>query len=119
MYFFCALLWVQAAVAAQSAAKSLNDLQNDVNDSESSKEDEPAEESSPKADKEESDDSEDVNVKLRKSALDKLEKASEDSIFSQACLFYFHYILYIIHSKDEEFLQIYIGVVLRTGILLI
>ncbi|KAJ7967402.1 BAT2 domain protein [Quillaja saponaria] len=67
-----------AAVVAQTAAKSIADMQNTSEDSESSKEeDEEAEESATEKE------SEDVNQKIRKSALDKLEKASEDSIFGQ------------------------------------
>lgn len=70
-------LWKQATAVAQTAANSITDIQI-AEDSESSKEEEGAEESA--TDKE----SEDENDKLRKSALDKLEKASEDSIFGQA-----------------------------------
>ncbi|PON56990.1 hypothetical protein PanWU01x14_177200 [Parasponia andersonii] len=72
-----------AAVAAQTAAKSLAEMQNAGEESESSKEEEGAEES---AGERESEESEDERARIRKSALDKLEKASEDSIFSQASL---------------------------------
>ncbi|KAF4366873.1 hypothetical protein F8388_013938 [Cannabis sativa] len=72
-----------AAAAAQTAAKSLAEMQDAGEESESSKEEEGAEESEAKG---ESEESEDESAKIRKSALDKLEKASEDSIFSQASL---------------------------------
>lgn len=63
-----------AAVAAQSAAKSIADLQNTAEDSESSKEEEESTiEEKPG----------DENDKLRKSALDKLEKASEENFLGQ------------------------------------
>ena len=58
-------------------------MQDAVEESESSKEDEGAQESSAERENEES---EDENAKIRKSALDKLEKAGEDSIFSQASI---------------------------------
>lgn len=67
---------IQAAAAAEIAAKSLADM-SVAEDSESSKEEEVAEE--PATEK----GSEDETDKLRVSALDKLEKASEDSIFGQ------------------------------------
>ncbi|XP_060963990.1 uncharacterized protein LOC133033295 [Cannabis sativa] len=63
-----------AAAAAQTAAKSLAEMQDAGEESESSKEEEGAEESEAKGE----------SAKIRKSALDKLEKASEDSIFSQS-----------------------------------
>lgn len=66
---------MQAAVVAKTAAKSFVEIQNTVEDSES-----------PKAEKvEESfiEENEDDD-KLRKSTLDKLEKASEDSLLGQA-----------------------------------
>ncbi|GMN37521.1 hypothetical protein TIFTF001_006881 [Ficus carica] len=73
-----------AAAAAQTAAKSIADLQNTAEESEeSSKEDEAAEESAAESEKE-NEESEEESSRLRKSALDKLEKAGEDSIFSQA-----------------------------------
>ncbi|XP_015874300.2 uncharacterized protein LOC107411270 [Ziziphus jujuba] len=65
-----------ATAAAQTAAKSIADIQN-AEDSESSKEEEGIEESATEKE------SEDENDKLRKSALDRLEKASGDSIFGQ------------------------------------
>lgn len=68
---------MQAAAAAQTAAKSIVDLKNEDGDAESSKE----KEAEGSADENES---EDENDKRRKSALDKLEKASEDSVFGQA-----------------------------------
>ncbi|XP_061376317.1 uncharacterized protein LOC133318343 [Gastrolobium bilobum] len=64
-----------AAAVAQTASKSIAELQNSAEDSEPSKEDEGAE-----ADKESEDEEDD---KLRTSALDKLEKASEESLLSQ------------------------------------
>ncbi|XVF67648.1 hypothetical protein PTKIN_Ptkin10aG0138200 [Pterospermum kingtungense] len=66
--------WIQASVVAEKAAKSIADIQLAEN-SESTEEE--AEESP--TDKE----SEDENEKLRKSALDRLEKASEDSFVGQ------------------------------------
>lgn len=68
---------MQAAVVAQTASKSIADLQNTAEDSDSLKDEEGAEGS---ANEKESDDE---NEKLRKSALNKLEKASEDSMLSQ------------------------------------
>ncbi|KAL2347855.1 hypothetical protein Fmac_001855 [Flemingia macrophylla] len=69
-----------AAVVAQTASKSIAELQNVDEDSESSKEDEGAGGSAAVKAGEESDDEDD---KRRRSALDKLEKASEDSLLSQ------------------------------------
>lgn len=66
-------LWTQAT----AAAKNIADAEN-AEDSESSKEGEGAEE--PAAEKEGADEGD----KLRKAALEKLEKAGEDSIFGQA-----------------------------------
>lgn len=68
---------LQAAAVAQTAAKSIADLENEDEHVESSKEKE-VEDSAAESE------SEDENDKLRKSALDKLEKASEDSVFGQA-----------------------------------
>ncbi|XP_022931612.1 uncharacterized protein LOC111437779 [Cucurbita moschata] len=65
-----------AAAVAQTAAKSIADLENEDEHVESSKEKE-VEDSAAESE------SEDENDKLRKSALDKLEKASEDSVFGQ------------------------------------
>ncbi|KAG6572001.1 hypothetical protein SDJN03_28729, partial [Cucurbita argyrosperma subsp. sororia] len=65
-----------AASVAQTAAKSIVDLKNEDEDVEPSKEKE-VEDSASESE------SEDENDKLRKSALDKLEKASEDSVFGQ------------------------------------
>ncbi|XP_038888847.1 uncharacterized protein LOC120078631 [Benincasa hispida] len=65
-----------AAAAAQTAAKSIVDLNNEDEHVEPSKEKE-VEDSAAESE------SEDENDKLRKSALDKLEKASEDSVFGQ------------------------------------
>lgn len=67
---------MQAAAVAETASKSFAELQ--AEDSESAKEDEGAEGSA-----KESDDEDD---QLRKSALDKLENASEDSLLSQASI---------------------------------
>ncbi|XP_062092309.1 uncharacterized protein LOC133798123 [Humulus lupulus] len=70
-----------AAVAAQTAAKSLAEMQDAGEESEFFKEEEGTEDSAAKG---ESKESEDESAAIRKSALDKLEKASEDSIFSQS-----------------------------------
>ncbi|XP_024021238.1 uncharacterized protein LOC21409644 isoform X1 [Morus notabilis] len=67
---------------AAVAAKGIADLQNAEEESESSREGEGTEESAAEPEKE-NEESEDESLKLRKSALDRLEKASEDSIFSQ------------------------------------
>ena len=75
---FTSAIEIQAAAVAQTASKSISELQNAADDSESSKDEEGDE--GPPTGKE----SEDENDKLRKSALDKLEKASEDSMLSQA-----------------------------------
>lgn len=67
---------MQAVEAAKTAAKSFADVQNALEDSESLKEDERevlVEE-----------ESEDENDKKRKAALEKLEKASEESLLGQA-----------------------------------
>ncbi|XP_012072473.1 uncharacterized protein LOC105634248 isoform X2 [Jatropha curcas] len=66
-----------AAEAAEKAAKSIADMQIVAEDSESSKAEEEREESD--SDKE----TDDETKKLRKSTLDKLEKASEDSLLGQ------------------------------------
>lgn len=66
-----------AAVVAQTASKSIAELQNGDEDSESSKEDEGS------AAVKSGEESDDEDEKRRKSALDKLEKASEDSLLSQ------------------------------------
>lgn len=63
-----------AAVVAETASKSIAELQHEPEDLESSKEDEGT-----AAEKE----SDDETSKLRRSALDRLEKASEDSLLSQ------------------------------------
>ncbi|XP_057996360.1 uncharacterized protein LOC110637459 isoform X2 [Hevea brasiliensis] len=68
-----------AAVVAEKAAKSIADMQNVGEDSESSRGEEEREES--ESDKET--EAEDETDKLRKSALDKLEKASDDSFLGQ------------------------------------
>jgi len=70
----------QAASVAETASKSIAELQIAAEDSESSKEDVVDEEA-----EKESDDESDA-APLRKSALDKLEKASEDSLLSQASI---------------------------------
>lgn len=66
----------QAVEAAKTAAKSLADVQNALEDTESLKED----------DREVlvEEESEDENDKKRKAALEKLEKAGEDSLLGQA-----------------------------------
>ncbi|KAK4562956.1 hypothetical protein RGQ29_005438 [Quercus rubra] len=66
-----------AAAVAQTAAKSISDMQIADEDTESSKDEEEAEDS---ANEKESEDDKD---KIRKAALDKLEKASDESIFGQ------------------------------------
>jgi hypothetical protein len=78
---------MQAASVAETASKSIADLQITAEeDSEKSKED-VGDEGSAK----ESDDESDT-APLRKSALDRLEKASEDSLLSQASIDgYFYY----------------------------
>ena len=67
---------MQASAVAEKAAKSIADIQL-AEDSESSKEKEAEESPTEK-------ESEDENDKLRESALDKLEKASDDSFLGQA-----------------------------------
>lgn len=69
--------FMQAVEAAKTAAKSISDVQNAVEESESSKE----HETEASVDEVEG---EDENDKRRKEALDKLEKASEDSFLGQA-----------------------------------
>ncbi|RXH88155.1 hypothetical protein DVH24_042226 [Malus domestica] len=71
-----------AAAAAQTAAKSLADMQAAEDSEESSKEEEGDTEKETQDDTE----SQDEHEKQRKAALDKLEKASEDSLFGQASL---------------------------------
>ncbi|KAL5858063.1 hypothetical protein ACOSQ3_005521 [Xanthoceras sorbifolium] len=66
-----------ASVVAEQAAKSISDMQNMPEDSDSSKKEEEADETG--TDKE----SEDEDEKRRKDALDKLEKASEESLLGQ------------------------------------
>lgn len=73
------MLCLQAVEAAKTAAKSMELIQ-DAEDSESSK-DGDAEASAVQ------EESEDENEKHRKAALDKLEKASEDSFLGQASNF--------------------------------
>lgn len=75
LFVLSGALWIQAAAAAQTAAKSIADMQNPAEDSEeSSKEEE--------GDTEQ--ESQDEDDKQRKAALEKLEKASEDSFLGQA-----------------------------------
>ncbi|KAM3742980.1 hypothetical protein ACB098_07G109900 [Castanea mollissima] len=66
-----------AAAVAQTAAKSISDMQIADEDTESSKDEEEAEDSTNEKE------SEDDKDKIRKAALDKLEKASDESIFGQ------------------------------------
>ncbi|KAI7726546.1 hypothetical protein M8C21_032097, partial [Ambrosia artemisiifolia] len=66
-----------AAEVAKTAANSISDLQKDFEESESSKEDHPE-----ASDKDQ--ESEDEDDKKRKAALEKLEKASEDTFLGQA-----------------------------------
>lgn len=70
-------MWIQASAAAEKAAKSIADIKISE-ESESQKEEEETEK--PAAEKE----SDDEDEKRRKSALDKLEKASEESFLGQA-----------------------------------
>ncbi|KAM0012902.1 hypothetical protein Hdeb2414_s0047g00748851 [Helianthus debilis subsp. tardiflorus] len=65
-----------AAEVAKTAANSISDLQKDFEDSESSKESHPE-----ASDKDQ--DSEDEDDKKRKAALERLEKASEDTFLGQ------------------------------------
>ncbi|KAA8536157.1 hypothetical protein F0562_028635 [Nyssa sinensis] len=70
-----------AVEVAKTAAKSIADMQNVVEESESSKEDD-TNESAIHGENEDGE-NEDENDKIRKAALDKLEKASEDTILGQ------------------------------------
>ena len=69
---------MQAVEVAKTAAKSITDVENIVEDSESSKDEEEVDESAAE------DKNDDEIDKRSKSALDKLEKASEDSFLGQA-----------------------------------
>lgn len=69
----------QASEVAKTAAKGIADLQSFPEESESYKEGD-GEESAVEKEEEE-----DENDKQRKAALDKLEKASEDTVLGQAC----------------------------------
>ncbi|KAM1862822.1 hypothetical protein ACFX14_003236 [Malus domestica] len=80
-----------AAAAAQTAAKSLADMQAAEDSEESSKEEEGDTEKETQDDTE----SQDEHEKQRKAALDKLEKASEDSLFGQG--------LKVLDSSVENF----------------
>ncbi|KAF8410587.1 hypothetical protein HHK36_003119 [Tetracentron sinense] len=71
-----------AVAVAKTAAKGIADMQIITEDSESSKEEEETEESATEGK------NEDENDKLRKSTLEKLEKASEDSLLGQASHIY-------------------------------
>ncbi|XWS67981.1 hypothetical protein CRYUN_Cryun04dG0051000 [Craigia yunnanensis] len=77
---------MQASVVAEKAAKSIADIQL-AEDLESSSKEEEAEDSPSKEEEAEESptekESEDENDKLRKSALDKLEKASDDTFLGQ------------------------------------
>lgn len=73
----------QAVAVAKNAAKGIAEIQNVGSDMEPAKEGEEVEKS---VDNEEVETDED---KLRKSALDKLENASEDSLFGQASNSYY------------------------------
>lgn len=74
---------MQATVAAEKAAQSIADIQNVPEESESSKEEERTEKSAVKKVTEDDDDE-----KKRKSALEKLEKASEESLLGQVSWFF-------------------------------
>lgn len=78
LFLLLLTLWEQAAAVAQTAAKSISDMQIADEDTESSKDEEEAEDSTNEKE------SEDDKDKIRKAALDKLEKASDESIFGQA-----------------------------------
>ncbi|CAN6687661.1 unnamed protein product [Malus baccata var. baccata] len=80
-----------AAAAAQTAAKSLADMQAAEDSEESSKEEERDTEKETQDDTE----SQDEHEKQRKAALDKLQKASEDSLFGQG--------LKVLDSSVENF----------------
>lgn len=67
-------------MVAKTAAKNIADMQNVVEDSESSKDEEESGESAIE------EKTEDENDKLRKSTLEKLEKASEESLLGQVSL---------------------------------
>lgn len=69
---------MQAVEVAKTAAKNITDVQSMGEDSESSKDEEEVDEYATE------DKNGDETDKLRKSALDKLEKASEDSFLGQA-----------------------------------
>lgn len=70
-------LCMQASEVAEKAAKSISDMQNVPEDSDSPKKEEEADETG--TDKES-----EVENERRKAALDKLEKASEESLLGQA-----------------------------------
>ena len=71
---------MQAAVVAQTAAKSLADMQAAEDAEESSKD----KERDSEKESQDGTESRDKHEKQRKAALDKLEKASQDSLFGQA-----------------------------------
>lgn len=73
------VLYKQAAEVAKTAAKSITDMPDNAEDSESPKEEEAASEG----------ESESEESKKRKAALEKLEKAGEDSVLGQASLLFF------------------------------
>jgi len=83
---------------AEKAAKSIAEMGEVDEDSESSaKEEEKTEE----ADTEQ--DSDDENAKLKKSALERLEGASEESLLSQASFFFFaSYVQVIVHAHGDN-----------------
>ncbi|KAL8223819.1 hypothetical protein R6Q57_019294 [Mikania cordata] len=68
---------LQASVVSKTTANSISELQNEFEDSESSKEDLPE-----ASDKDQ--ESGDEDDKKRKAALERLEKASEDTFLGQA-----------------------------------
>lgn len=72
---------MQAAAVAQTAAKSIADMQNPAEDSEESSKEE---EGDTEKESQDGTESQDEHEKQRKAALEKLEKASEDSFLGQA-----------------------------------
>ncbi|RRT66170.1 hypothetical protein B296_00039297 [Ensete ventricosum] len=75
------LVWDQAVEVVKNAAKGITELEIPDSDSESA--DEVAKKAPEGGEVEEKEEEESEEDRLRKSALDKLEKASEDSLFGQ------------------------------------
>lgn len=86
---------MQAAEVAKTAAKGLTEVQYLIDGSESSSNNEEEFDESATEDEKY-----DENEKLKKSALDKLEKASEDSFLGQASYsFGFEFLLYLLEVQ--------------------